>query len=322
MNLENVVGVARGYKRVKGMRSGDECIVVLVTKKLPNLEVKPGHLVPPEIDGIPTDVIEVGDIRFLFVGRTDKVRPAQPGVSIAHYRVTAGTFGALVRDKRTGQPLILSNNHVLANSTDGMDGRAKIGDPVLQPGPYDGGIVDRDQVATLERFVPVYRATGPSTCPIAQLFEKVLNYRVAQLRPSYSIKLFKATGKTNLVDAALAKPLSDDLVIPDILEVGRVAGVKEAELGMYVKKSGRTTGLNDSQVQAMDAVIRVGYSDQTFAQFEGQILTGPMAQGGDSGSLVLDAENYAVGLLFAGSDQVTVCNRIQDVLRLLEVEFF
>ncbi|NPV53572.1 MAG: hypothetical protein HPY71_08610 [Firmicutes bacterium] len=322
MRLDNVVGVARGYKKVKGMRAGDECIVVLVTRKLPSLEVKPGHLVPPEIEGVPTDVIEVGDIRFLFLGRTYKVRPAQPGVSIAHYRVTAGTFGALVKDKGTGKPLILSNNHVLANATDGADGRAKIGDPVLQPGPYDGGTVGDDQIGTLERFVPIHKGLGSSTCPIAQIFEKVLNYRMAQFRPGYSIKLFKETGKTNLVDAAVAKPLSDDLVIPDILEVGRVAGVKEAELGMSVKKSGRTTGLNTSQVQALDATIRVGYGDQSFAEFEGQILAGPMAQGGDSGSLVLDADNYAVGLLFAGSDQVTVCNRIQDVMRLLEVEFF
>jgi len=51
----------------------------------------------------------------------------------------------------------------------------------------------------------------------------------------------------------------------------------------------------------------------------GAFLTGPMSSPGDSGSLVLNGQNQAVGLLFAGSDRATVCNRIQNVLGLLGV---
>jgi hypothetical protein len=36
------------------------------------------------------------------------------GVSIGHYKGTAGTAGCLVKDKKTGEILILSNAHVLA----------------------------------------------------------------------------------------------------------------------------------------------------------------------------------------------------------------
>jgi hypothetical protein len=38
-----------------------------------------------------------------------------------------------------------------------------------------------------------------------------------------------------------------------------------------------------------------------------------MSQGGDSGSAVLDSGNKLVGLLFAGSDNTTIINRIENV---------
>ena len=55
--------------------------------------------------------------------------------------------------------------------------------------------------------------------------------------------------------------------------------------------------------------------------FEDQILAGAMSQGGDSGSLVLDKDNNAVGLLFAGSNTSTLMNPIQYVLDAFGVEF-
>jgi hypothetical protein len=41
-----------------------------------------------------------------------------------------------------------------------------------------------------------------------------------------------------------------------------------------------------------------------------QIITSNMSAGGDSGSLLLDMEENAVGLLFAGSTQITIHNNI------------
>ncbi len=122
------------------------------------------EVIPKRIGRCCTDVIEVGEMRFL--GRTERVRPAQPGVSIGHYKVTAGTFGAVVRDRKTGELFILSNNHVLANATDGRDGRARIGDPIYQPGSYDGGTRD-DVIARQERFVPIYRSSREVDCRVA-----------------------------------------------------------------------------------------------------------------------------------------------------------
>jgi hypothetical protein len=65
----------------------------------------------------------------------------------------------------------------------------------------------------------------------------------------------------------------------------------------------------------------VSYGTNRTAQFDGQIITGPMSQGGDSGSLlVADDLRAAVGLLFAGSSQSTIHNPIQAVLDALEVD--
>jgi hypothetical protein len=48
-------------------------------------------------------------------------------------------------------------------------------------------------------------------------------------------------------------------------------------------------------------------------------MAGPMSQGGDSGSAVLDEKSNLVGLLFAGSDQNTIFNRIQNVFSALRL---
>lgn len=55
--------------------------------------------------------------------------------------------------------------------------------------------------------------------------------------------------------------------------------------------------------------------------FTDQILAGPMSMPGDSGSLVLTNDNFAVGLLFAGSEQATMLNKIGHVLEQLDITF-
>ncbi len=58
-----------------------------------------------------------------------------------------------------------------------------------------------------------------------------------------------------------------------------------------------------------------------YALFSDQIVATLGSQGGDSGSLVVNENNEAVGLLFAGSDRSTIANRIQNVMSELEITF-
>ncbi|MHA1506382.1 MAG: hypothetical protein ACTSR0_04235 [Candidatus Asgardarchaeia archaeon] len=224
--------------------------------------------------------------RLLTASPTDRIRPAPAGVSIGHIKITAGTFGAVVWDK-DGSPLILSNNHIIALVW-GNNRTGKVGDPIIQPGPYDGG-TEADTIAHLLRYVPV------------------------------------ELEKPNTVDCAVARPL-EGMVTTDILGVGKyLGGWTDAYNGMSVEKVGRTTFHTSSYVMDTHATIKVeGWGSAIFTD---QILIdSPNASfiaGGDSGSLLFTrvaGVPIAVGLCFAGSDRVGVANKIRNVIEALNID--
>lgn len=306
----NVVACGVGYKEVNGHRTDELCVVVSVQKKLPVAQIVPGNIIPQTLGSVKTDVQETGTIRAL-QSRADKwFRPVPCGVSIGHIDITAGTLGCLV--ERGGELFILSNNHVLANTN-----KARIGDAILQPGPVDGGTLD-DRIAVLEDFIPINFNPGSPDCPLAKGIERLLNVGAKLLGSSYRVMAQQA-GR-NLVDAAIARPLSEMMVEKRILEIGEPQGVAVGNLGMKVQKSGRTTGLTKGQIIQVDVTARVSYGDSKLAIFEKQFMAGAMSAGGDSGSAVPDDKNAVVGLLFAGSDVATIINPIQFVLDALNVE--
>jgi len=315
LSKPNVIGVGLGYKVRKGVKTSELCLVTLVRQKMPLEGLPPDALVPRQVDGIVTDVIQVGDVRAL-QARTDRWRPAPGGVSIGHYKITAGTLGAVVRDRDSGVRLILSNNHVLANSND-----ASPGDPILQPGPVDGGQGSTDTIAHLERFCPIQFGLEPGTCSLANSYAEIGNAIAGLLGSKHRLQTIRADqAAINLVDCAVARPVNDGDVLDQILEIGTVSGTVAATLGMPLRKSGRTTGLTTGEVTVLDATVNVSYGSGRVARFDNQIVAGPMSQGGDSGSLVVAGDSLqAVGLLFAGSDQSTILNPIQAVLDCLNV---
>ena len=313
----NVVGLGLGY-RVQGSRVTDELsVVVMVRTKLPPVSLLPEEMIPHELAGVRTDVIEVGELRPLDV-RTERTRPAPGGVSIGHYQITAGTLGCVVRDHETGARLILSNNHVLANRND-----AEPGDPILQPGPADGGSTDKDIIAHLERFEPINYNQEPPACSIASTYVHFGNTIARWLGSRHRLEAYQFRPyASNLIDAALARPILDGDVLDEILDVGEVAGVTEAGLGMSVIKSGRTTAFTTGTVTILDSTVTVNYGGDRTATFDHQLVSSPMSQGGDSGSLLVSSESkQAVGLLFAGSSQATLFNPIDAVLKTMKVDF-
>ena len=220
------------------------------------------------------------------VDRTARfARPVPIGISVGHTAITAGTVGARVIDAN-GDIFALSNNHVFAN-----ENLASPGDPVIQPGTFDGGSSPADDLGTLSSFVPIVFSTSAS----------------------------------NVVDAAIAATTADDLDTdtpsdgygtPSSTTVG-------ASVGQNVRKYGRTTGQTDGQVDAINATVNVGYDSGT-ARFVGQVLIkgkkGSFSDGGDSGSVIVTKDgSNPVALLFAGSNSVTIGNPIDAVLSALSV---
>jgi len=322
LSKRNVVGVGVGLKTVGGSKQRELAVVAMVEKKLPTNQLAPDDIIPRTLDSLPTDVIEVGRIQapppFTQANGvyTDRIDPTPPGYSIGHKNITAGTFGCMVRRVEAAptyawREFILSNNHVLANSNAG-----KPGDDILQPGPYDGGGY---KIATLTDFVPVSFIAGGVTCSLVKWLLRTLNTAAQTLGSFHRFSASKLTTH-NLVDAAIAEPHDYSDVIPEIIDLGVPRGVRKAALGMTVQKSGRTTGHTRDRVDLVHATVQVSYGLGRMAVFQEQIIAGPMSAGGDSGSLVLDNDQYAVGLLFAGSDKTTIFSPIAFVLDALNVE--
>lgn len=363
----NVVGVAVGYKATAQGISDTPAVVVLVETKLPIAALSAEDEIPKEISGIRTDVLQVGRLEAQ-IGPRDRIRPTIPGgVSVGHYKITAGTLGVMVKDRDTGDPFLLSNNHVLANSNEAL-----VGDPILQPGPTDGGRNPDDIVARLERFValnyvegdvhppgptepnpppgtptptPIPTPTDPPSggCDIVDVFVGVSNFIAGltgsqkRVQSTSAQALAQATGTsgattartqstaTNEVDAALARPITNSMFSYEIMNIGVINGIKPPVLGMNVRKMGRTTGFTQNSISLLNATVNVGYNTSLgsrTARFTGQVITGAMSQGGDSGSLIVDgSENKAVGLLFAGSSQATIFTPIEKVMSALRITF-
>jgi hypothetical protein len=246
-----------------------------------------------------------GEIDIQFVGRIQKRatvpwerqrhRPLRIGTSVGHHKITAGTLGCFVErgagDGRT--VFILSNNHVLAN-----ENRASRGDAIVQPGRLDGGTVSRDKVATLNAFVKLKKRHNLLDCALA-----AIDARRMEFDPTAIQGLGKLAGVS-------AEPVTE---------------------GTRVAKLGRTTGLTRGRVTAFELDDVVVAYDMGNISFDNTIeIEGAgedaFSDGGDSGSLIVNARRQAVGLLFAGSETggrnkagLTYANPIQDVLAALKV---
>jgi hypothetical protein len=247
-----------------------------------------------------------GEVDVRYIGEVTKraalpwyqkmTRPLRIGASIGHFKITAGTLGGFVRSRDDGSILILSNNHVLAN-----ENKASKGDHILQPGVFDGGKDPEHKVGELLRFVKLKKAGA------------------------------------NLVDAAIA---SIDATIKfdhrTLTGLGKLAGLGDPVLADddAVGKVGRTTGTTRGRVTAFEldnVVVEYGLG---YLKFDGQVEiegadSDPFSQGGDSGSLIVDAGHRAVALLFAGGDiggsngqGLTYANPIRTVLDAMKVDLF
>lgn len=288
LKLPNVTGIGTASKK----------IVITVSETDP----KTLAAIPTNIDNIPVEVRKAGPF-YLLQARTDRWRPMVGGISIGHYAITAGTLSCMVKEIKTGEAMLLSNNHVFAFQFSGHEIGQK-GDPILQPGPIHGGTLPQDQVATLERWVKVY---SPNE----------------QGQPGAGKGL-------NLIDAAIAKPLSEDLITPKVLDIGKPVEPFEAKAGTKVRKSGLTTGLTYGIVDIESYETNVYlYENGPYYRFVDQLLIKPIppyqvfVQPGDSGSLTaLSTTPNPVGLVFAGDEagNGVVC-KAKYIVDMLGIEF-
>jgi len=324
MSKKNVIGVMTARKIKNGVVTDEMAITCMVSKKANISQLNIRDIIPVSVGGSWTDVIEVGEVKALGlakahndVDRKTRIRPAPMGTSGGHFKISAGTNGELLLVE--GDTLCIgTNNHVAAMSNDG-----KIGDSYLQPGPHDGGKLPDDIIGYLFKYEPISFSNIPSECPISGAIVSVLNLCSRLLGRKTRLIGYYASNEPNLVDAAAVILKNDADALPHILDIGLPKGQKYALMDMLVQKSGRTTEhTQNAEITSIDATINVNYGGLKMATFENQIIISQpgFSAGGDSGSLILTMENYAVGKLFAGSDQVTIANHIGNYLDALDAK--
>jgi hypothetical protein len=277
-----LTGIGVGLKRTGGRVTDEPAVKAFVVRKKAPSELAPASLVPQVLSSAEGDVrSDVEEMQPLvaparlttydetvsaLVADRWKRRPVAGGQSVSHICMPIGTIAVRVRDSLApGNISILSCNHVL-----GALNRGRPGDVVVQPAVVDGGATLLNQCGILSRFVPVVFGWGSS----------------------------------NLVDAAVA---AVGAAWPWVDYLGQPRGVRSGNSlspGAQLRKVGRTSALTAGEVVATSFMSWIPYPPiwgGGIAFFREQILASPMAAYGDSGSLVVDDQQRAVGLLFGGS---------------------
>ncbi|KLU74550.1 hypothetical protein [Clostridium botulinum] len=280
LNKDHVIGVGLGYRIIKGFQSNESCIKVFVDKKIGADSLSCENLIPKEYKGIKTDVVESGICTCVELSK--RIRPIPGGYSISPVDIiSSGTMGCLVTDGFNR--FMLSNNHVLANLN-----KLPINEPIVQPGMDDKANPSQDVVALLYKYIPLN---------FGGIFKKEVNY----------------------ADCAIAKLLDKNYATPDIALLGKLKGISNPKLNQTVAKCGRTTEVTLGKVTSINTTFKVYYGLRS-ALFKNQIITTYMAEGGDSGSVLLDNKKYVLGLLAGASQICGVFNNIHDVLNLLSIQ--
>ncbi|QQQ76119.1 hypothetical protein IOD16_34610 [Saccharothrix sp. 6-C] len=293
LSRPGVVGVDLGEKTAGGRATGRLAIVVYVRRKGPAAQ----FAIPPEVLGVPTDVVEdtfwphhtiaspegvSGAERHeslaggIGLGPSRAVRLVPPDVPEVDDYVVAGTLGALVTPRGRHIVMALTAFHVAC-----VDDAWAVGDPMVHPSRVDGGHPVHDRVGALARAALSAR-----------------------------------------VDAA-AITLTTPRARAEVVGLGAVTGQARARVGDRVRKRGRTTAVTEGVVASTDAVITLDFGvglgvRRLYDQI--RIETPRFADHGDSGAVLLDDANRVVGLYCGGSPDRGFANPVGPVLDQLDVE--
>ncbi|MGO9436827.1 MAG: hypothetical protein ACLP00_21330 [Terracidiphilus sp.] len=228
--------------------------------------------------------------------QTFPIKLGSSGVNANAGDCCSGTLGSLLTDQN-GKQYILSNNHIM-----GRVGNAAVGEAIVQP-----GFVDTFCNFSLPNTVAHFTAAPP--------IESNVDAAIAEAVPGAVATDGEIIGLGGIA--------SDGSYIP-APPAGTTA---TATIGMPVAKSGRTTGLSCATVQAIDGDVLVdlpadcGNPVSRNVPFSGQVVTGPLVQPGDSGSLIVEAATSRPLALVAGVTediQFTTANPVSDVLASLD----
>ena len=320
LNYPNVVGFSEKLrkKESEGVILDVDSIKIYVQKKVPLDTLKDSEKIPKTINGIPTDIVEIGEVWALDAvpladPQREKLRPLKAGISVGNRTITAGTIGWWYT--KDGTEYLGSNAHVLAEdpSSDPSIGVKQ----VVQPGRADGGLVPADWIGDYEWHQKVYPIGGVTPgCPVTKTIEWALNgiYSVAgrqsRFRAYTSLPNYHDFAVASLksgIDRELTTfhfdPIALDYKLAGLCFAGgstasfickvgyqisagyTPVGVSTdvVSVGDRIRKSGRTTGDTEGTVRDDAVSVTVNYGSFK-ALIQDTIMTTKFLEGGDSGS--------------------------------------
>jgi hypothetical protein len=327
--IANVKHVSLGAKQIGGRPTDDLCIRVYVDKKVPLHLLPPDQRIPREIDGVPTDVNVIRTARFL--ADLVRYRPIHGGISISNQiiftdsnnlaAITAGTFGCTATRRSNKKNVLLTNWHIAVGDYGG-NGKyifqpATPPDPNLPPPPN-----------------PIYPQKNDDM--IATVVDSRINATVDAAIAELDVSSCCRCCGLDFDDGVPG--LTDENVLTNqpYLPGNKIINMRPPVTGKLLYKVGISTfttegKLLDANTPTVGPIPR-GKKSYTFTN---QISIAsnnpniPFSSEGDSGSVIIDEDNYIVGLLFASSsdeddvfhvNDTTYANQIKDVCDTLKID--
>jgi hypothetical protein len=320
-----VVDVIYGLRQKGGVFGDDFAIVILVEEKKPKNEVPRGQLIPATFEGYATDVRVVPEVGAAACDNTAIYSTIQGGIQISNagkkpspdvVTLSFGTIACIVRRRQDAgreNVYILSNHHVLYALGHGA------GDYIYHPSSNNPDAVTLGPIQTGGQegniqFTPA-GASSPQNffidCATARvdIDSKCFGSTCTKDIVAYAASIIDL----NQVTPANADPNAAQTVANTIADVRNIIG--DLHIGEeVVTKVGRTTGKTQGRVVSTagtficrDRVTNtIKYTGQNAIEIVPDVTQinckghAWFDEEGDSGSLVVDSQNRAIGLVSQG----------------------
>jgi hypothetical protein len=271
----NILGIGVGTKRVAGAATAMWCVSISVRKKLPPGELSDELLIPRSIDGVPTDIIAMGDPSFAIADPVSKnidvyelntYRPLRGGITLWYAFASTqgiqpdtngcGTLGCIALTNETPpRHVALTNRHVVS----AILPHGPVGNPHVSPGSSCCGhsdLIGSVYAIAQDKNNPNQTTYFPVDAAICALNDKLT--WVNGIAPQASGTSATPDPITGIWDLTLTSP-----PIPP---------------NLAVRKRGARTGYTTGTVQQLDAGTMTVIGTETFDgyQMPGYFLTFPI----------------------------------------------
>lgn len=290
MSIENVVAVGAGIKEKDGKRM--KCIVVHVTEKkkdekdIEALKNK-RQLIPQQLYyKLPGGQLKEIPVDVIQTGKAKTCIRVSPSDEISNsdpIKGALGTLGCCVTKLNSDKKLILTCYHVLKHHS------------------HDW-----------------------------YFFEKNGNERILHPQNGQHIADMTEAVRDWELDIALAKPLEGTEISNSIPQIGTPRGSRhviwtDVDFRTPVKKEGTTSGLSEGVIKDKNVEVSIEYPDESYWTLSNLIAVStqdnkPLAKPGDSGSLLVDSNGVALGIIIASSLSNTYAIPIKTVLKRFNIK--